>query len=239
MDAHAPSSSPSSQLGGLGDAPPTVFASVSNGTTHVNVDLPAAEDGRSHVQEPLQFMDDEEAHRLLRTGTFEEALRAMRVDCRGYHNRVFIVMSLFIIGIAFTIMGSIFARAGIETVTLTVGMIIFLSAVVLTFFLLPPDNPIKNGLRRFATACCCNNRFRAGLVVDSFGFAHKMCGVVSFMATLAAIILSSIVINDPNMRHHKPLIRATVAMWVLAFVTCFPCGGGRRIQDWLRRIDDS
>ena len=215
---------------------PNVVGGGDTGSVTADPPPPATRAQQRHEEEE-RFFTDEEAEPVLRGGTYMEACRAVHgVDCKGQQAKALLACYGLLGGIGLIIPGLVVQTAA-GSVLLVMGTFCFLGSLLLIFFFYPNPNPVRVISRRFLVCIFCNRRW-IGQFFDWIA-QHRahIAAVLGFVSTLTAVTLSSIVVNVQEARGKKAFVRATVAMWIVAFITCFPLGGGRRMREWFHERD--
>lgn len=223
------------------DSTPVIYAALATAAvlaadSSPEESAPRRQQGRA--REPYIVLSDEDAEPLLREGDCESACKAMRVDCHGFGFKIILAFYSLAGGIALLSVGAGIRNGdGVGEAMMVVGSFCLISSLLLIFFFYRPNNPIRTMVRRFCVWFCCNRRW-VGIFYDKLvKQTGAICAFIGFATVVVAVVLSSMVMNLPQRRDDRAFVRATVSMWIIAFVACFPLGGGQRLRQWFHEHD--
>lgn len=190
-------------------------------------------------REPDPATPNEELEKMLETGTCHEACGACRILGRRlpvdrFFFKVLLTWFTLLGGIALLSAGlAIGAKYTDGLIMIELGSVLLVFDAFLVFCLLPPENPVRVRMRHARLFCSNKQAMCPGIPPSVYPAAAAL---LAFSCIVIAAVMSAILIHSPG--HRKQMfMRATVAMWVLAFVFCIPCGGRHRLREWLREPD--
>ena len=190
---------------------------------------------------PPQDHDGDDVDRLIVVGEADEACNAAcACPLRGYTMKFFVLLNTFMSAIMMFVMAVVFAPMGgnMAMIMLETGTILLMLSAMMVFYLFPPDNPFRACLRRSTLLVFRNRKWCPACTSRALKFLPVLSVPLGAGAALTAVILSSIVMNDPEVRQRAPMVRATISMWVIAFIALFPLGGARRLRAWFAEPDE-
>lgn len=211
----------------------TVTALLAAGDEQVPAALGQSRDSEDGIP-PVEMTEDQMEQMLME----EDPVVACRIynmlerrtRCAGYSVRLLLVLMPLMAAFFLLVLGGTFMPSKEGIVMIEMGTIVVLVVAMLVFYVYPADNPIRVSIRRCLYLSCGNRRF----VSKVMSIVIALLGVGT---TVTAIALSIVMINDAGARNSTPVIRATVSMWVIGFVLCFPLGGARRVRMALHEDD--
>ena len=187
---------------------------------------------------PVRVLTDDEAWPLLYGGDYESAKRAMRLDWQGYHQLHLAVWMMVGISIYFLTLDLWLGHLDAEPILAVfrdIGVLLFLGVVLLVYAVYPANNPVRVSIRRFATACCFNSHYQRGLAESTLETSRPVLRVFAYLATCAALVLTSVLKHSATARENRNVVTATIAMWLIGLILALVSGELGRFGTWLIR----